>query len=214
MPVQADPAHSLIVVEQPSLCQKQVLPFPELDVSGQRQQASMYCMEFAPDEQHLAVLWNVSDDLGDTQAQSFSIYAMSDGQRVADFDTFALLESLRCSPSGIPQTWWSPDSSMVRIRTMPAPWADDTFQCHSSPVLLCKLDRSFILFDTIPKPSPRCMSWLPNGQYIHLDCWPPGEDAEMDPPNYCSSRGTVFHAADGEKVFEPCRCNQICCAVS
>ncbi|KAK9834406.1 hypothetical protein WJX74_001100 [Apatococcus lobatus] len=195
---------SLMVLEQPSLLQTHVLPSPRLDIAGAQQPASIYLMEFSPNQEHLTVLWHVSDELGKTQAQNFSIYAMSDGARVAEFNTFLLLDSLRPSQSGAPQTWWAPDSSRVLIRILPSPWNDDAFVSSSSPVLLCNLDGSHHLFglETIPKPVPHAMSWSPDGQYIHLDCWPPGKDPEWDPPEWGSSRGTLFHAGNGGKVFE------------
>ncbi|KAK9858889.1 hypothetical protein WJX84_009091 [Apatococcus fuscideae] len=189
---------SLMVLEQPSLLQTHVLPSPRLDIAGAQQPASIYLMEFSPNQEHLTVLWHVSDELGKTQAQNFSIYAMSDGARVAEFNTFLLLDSLRPSQSGAPQTWWAPDSSRVLIRILPSPWNDDAFVSSSSPVLLCNLDGSHHLFglETIPKPVPHAMSWSPDGQYIHLDCWPPGKDPEWDPPEWGSSRGTLFHAGN------------------
>ena len=193
-------ARDVTVLEQPSLQQKHVLPSPMLEVNGQQQQASCHSIDPSPDQEYLAIIWRVNSFEGNMQAQSLCIYAMSDGREVAEFDILALLPDLHPTQVPMAQLLWSPDSCEVIIRGLPGR-SKQPFTGQASPVVLCGLNRSYRFFTSIPKPHAQALSWSPDGQYVHFDCWEPAEKFD-DPPDESRTRGAVYRAADGHVSFE------------
>ncbi|KAK9834780.1 hypothetical protein WJX74_010320 [Apatococcus lobatus] len=193
-------ARNVTVLEQPSLQQKHVLPSPMLEADGQQQAATCYSLHLSPNQEHLAIIWRVDSIEGTTLARSLRIYAMSNGTEVAKFDTLALLLDPDTTQLPRAQLLWSPDSSQVLIRALPA-HGPEPFTDEASPVLLCGPSNSLRSFITIPNAHEQALSWSPDGQYIHFDCWGIGQ-FYYDPPDLSQTCGTVYHEADGQVAFE------------
>ena len=193
-------ARNVTVLERPSLQQRHVLPSPMLEAQGAQQQATCYSMDLSPDQEHLAIIWRVDNFEGNTLAQSLCIYAMSDGRELAEFDTLSLLSDLQPAQLPVAQLLWSPDSSQLLVRGLPAR-TKLAFPGKASPVLLCKLSHSCRCFTTVPKPHEQALSWSPDGHYIHCECWAPATRyGEL--PHDASSHGTVYHASNGQVAFK------------